>query len=43
MVVLDLVWTTDPGNLSMVANGEGGLETGENMGGAEQSVAQKFS
>ena len=43
MVVLDLVWTTDPGNSSAVGNGEEAFETGENMGGAVQrSVAQKF-
>ena len=34
MVVLDLVWTTDPGNWSAVGNGEEAFETGENMGGA---------
>ena len=34
MVVLDLVWTTDPGNTSAVGNGEEAFETGENMGGA---------
>ena len=33
MVVLDLVWTTDPSNSSAVGNGEA-FETGENMGGA---------
>ena len=43
MVVLDLVWTTDPGNSSAVGNGEEALETGENMGGAVyRSVAQDF-
>ena len=30
---LDLVWTTDPGNLSAVGNGEEVFETDENMGG----------
>ena len=39
MVVLDLVWTTDPGNSSAVGNGEEAFETGENMGGA---VLKKF-
>ena len=34
MVVLDLVWTTDPGNSSAVGNGEEAFEAGENMGGA---------
>ena len=34
MVILDLVWTTDPGNSSAVGNGEEAFETGENMGGA---------
>ena len=34
MVVLDLVWTTDPSNSSAVGNGEEAFETGENMGGA---------
>ena len=44
MVVLDLVWTTDPGNRSAVRNGEEAFKTGENMGGAVQwSVAQKFN
>ena len=43
MVVLDLVWTTDPGNSSAIGNGEEAFETGENMGGAVQwPVAQKF-
>ena len=43
-VVLDLVWTTDPGNSSAVGNGEEALETGENMGGAVQrSVAQSLT
>ena len=44
MVVLDLVWTTDPGNSFVVKNGEEALETGENMGSTVQrSVAQKFN
>ena len=34
MMVLDLVWTTDPGNSSAVGNGEEAFETAENMGGA---------
>ena len=34
MVVLDLVWTTDPGNSSAVRNGKEAFETDENMGGA---------
>ena len=34
MVALDLVWTTDPGNSSVVGNGEEAFKTGENMGGA---------
>ena len=34
MVVLDLVWTTDPGNSSAVGKGEEAFKTGENMGGA---------
>ena len=40
MVVLDLVWTTGPGNSSAVGNGEEAFEMGENMGGA---VAQDFN
>ena len=32
MVVLDLVWTTDPGNSSAVGNGEEAFETGEKYG-----------
>ena len=43
MVVLDLVWATDPSNSSAVGNGEEAFETGENMGGAVKgSVAQKL-
>ena len=40
MVVLDLVWTTDPGHSSAVGNGEDqeAFETGENMGGAVLTV-----
>ena len=34
MVIFDLAWATDPGNLSVVKNGEEAFETGENMGGA---------
>ena len=44
MVVLDLVWTTDPGNSFVVGNGEEVLETGENMGGAVQRpMTQNFN
>ena len=40
MIVLDLIWTTDPGNWSAIRNGE---KAGEHMGGAVQwSVAQMF-
>ena len=43
MVVLDLVWTTDPCNTSAVRNGRETVRTRENMGGAVKcSVAQKF-
>ena len=43
MVVLDLVWTTDPGMSSTVENGEEVFKKGENMVDAvKQSVAQEL-
>ena len=43
MVVLDLVWTTDPGKSSAIGNGEKAFKTGENKGGDVQwSEAQRF-
>ena len=41
MVVLDLVWITEPNNLSTIRNGEELLDLGENMN-VQQSAAQKF-
>ena len=44
MVVLDLVWTTDPDNSSAIKNGEEAFKMGENMGGTVQrSIAQRMT
>ena len=43
MVVLELVWITDPSNLSTIEIGGEAFKMGENIGGTVQwSVAQKF-